>query len=736
MHYRCDAVLLPVRLSRSPMCCFASVRPAWSPLRAGRSLLPLLVLAFVAAALPRPVRAAPEAATAYPISEREIQVAWAEAEPAVPVRIERRPAKERTWQVVAGAADGGRYVDRDVAAGEQYYYRVSAAGAAPGARALVARAQADDRARGQRTLRFQPGLNGYAQALGLGIDQRRPGFSDASGLVWVVTSDGGAESQALLRFDEVFGSGSAQVPPGARVSSAHLRIYVSQEPEAWTRNRVFFHRMLVEWGPGAAWNFAGWGGDGAQVDDREAERVPSAHVAFSNPGYFYNLDVTETVRAWAAGAPNHGWLLRNRMSNNFGLTTPQAAAVHERPELVISFDADPANRTPRITQQRAHVADGAVRLEAVVEDDDGDELEVVFHGRRRAQADEDFTVVVLPDTQYYVSEKHGGTPAMFHAQIDWIVRNAQALNIGFVLHLGDIVEHGDRYHAQWKHAAAALHRLDDPAATGRPEGIPYAVCVGNHDQTPIGEPNGTTGFFNRYFGAAYFGRKSSFGGNFGENNDNHFHRFQVGGLKFLVLSLEYGRPRRDAELMQWADGLLKAHPDHRAIVLTHYTMDPGPQGPFSPDGGAVYRSLRENPNLALILGGHITGEGRRTDVHDGRRVHSLVQDFQFDGDGGAGFLGVLTFSPRRNELRVQTYSPWTGEWRRDPASDYVLEFDFGTVIADFAEVGRGRVPAGGSLQREWAEVHADAEYEWFVEAGDGGKLGRSELQILPPPPGS
>ncbi len=55
----------------------------------------------------------------------------------------------------------------------------------------------------------------------------------------------------------------------------------------------------------------------------------------------------------------------------------------------------------------------------------------------------DFTIIALPDTQYY-SENVGGTrAAIYTAQTDWIVSQKDYLNIAFVMHLGDVTNFGD-----------------------------------------------------------------------------------------------------------------------------------------------------------------------------------------------------------------------------------------------------------------------------------------------------
>ena len=58
-------------------------------------------------------------------------------------------------------------------------------------------------------------------------------------------------------------------------------------------------------------------------------------------------------------------------------------------------------------------------------------------------AQRNFTIIGLPDTQYYTDIRHGGTPAHFTAQTQWIADNKDSLNIVFVAHLGDVVQKGN-----------------------------------------------------------------------------------------------------------------------------------------------------------------------------------------------------------------------------------------------------------------------------------------------------
>src|SRR5262249_19803070 len=79
-----------------------------------------------------------------------------------------------------------------------------------------------------------------------------------------------------------------------------------------------------------------------------------------------------------------------------------------------------------------------------------------------------WSFVVLPDTQCY-SESY---PDVFMSQTEWIVRNRQARNIQFVLHLGDITN--NNVHPEWINARRAMDVI-------KRANIPHLLVVGNHD---------------------------------------------------------------------------------------------------------------------------------------------------------------------------------------------------------------------------------------------------------------
>ncbi len=276
---------------------------------------------------------------------------------------------------------------------------------------------------------------------------------------------------------------------------------------------------------------------------------------------------------------------------------------------------------------------------------------------------------------------NGGSPEIFEAQTRWIVQNRDSLNIVFVTHVGDFVQNGDRVLAEWEAADAAISLLEDPVTTGLDHGIPFGVAVGNHEQTPTGDADGTTAMFNRFLGVARFEDRAYYGGHFGATNDNHYEIFSAGRLDFVILHLEFDTTP-DSAVLAWADEVLKTHDTRRAIVVTHFMLYPGNPADFGPQGQAIYDSLKDNPNLFLLLGGHIPsggGEGQRVDSLDDRRVYSLLSDYQARSRGGDGWLRIMRFSPARNEIAVQTFSPFVDEGRgafeTDESSQFVLSYD-------------------------------------------------------------
>src|SRR5688572_13364192 len=83
-----------------------------------------------------------------------------------------------------------------------------------------------------------------------------------------------------------------------------------------------------------------------------------------------------------------------------------------------------------------------------------------------------WSIVVLPDTQYYARSY----PESFAAQTAWIRDQADALDLQFVLHVGDITDGNSQ--AQWQVARDAFDTIEGE--------VPYVLAPGNHDLGELG----------------------------------------------------------------------------------------------------------------------------------------------------------------------------------------------------------------------------------------------------------
>jgi hypothetical protein len=295
-----------------------------------------------------------------------------------------------------------------------------------------------------------------------------------------------------------------------------------------------------------------------------------------------------------------------------------------------------------------------------------------------------WTLVVMPDTQHY-SETPAYLPH-FNAQTQWIVDNEVSQNIKYVLHEGDVVNVPTATQ-QWVNARAALDKLNG--------NVPYAIAPGNHDYGTAGTANNRTSLFHQpnYFGpGSPYATQPSIGGFFESGKtDNSWHTFDAGGNDWLVLALEFG-PRD--EVVAWANDVVEAHPDHKAILVTHAYMyfddtiydwatkgsaqqwNPHSYGVATQPGGVndgqeLWDELvKLHENFRFVFNGHVLGDGtgRRSTLGDnGNVVHQILANYQINTEGGQADMRLLEFKPDGETVVVRTYSPSLD--RYDTASD-------------------------------------------------------------------
>lgn len=190
----------------------------------------------------------------------------------------------------------------------------------------------------QTTHTFQHGANGYAGTADTYLKAAEPDVAFGSEPeASIDASDGGLPSQALLRFDGLFGSGPGQIGADRTIVSATLRLFVTS---AGSGMRV--HEMLMPWNEaGASWASMG---DGVQADGMEAAALPLFELGANDgsaniPEEPLLLDMTLALQRLQSGqAPGHGWALLPFMpdgTNGLDFATREWAELADRPLLTV-----------------------------------------------------------------------------------------------------------------------------------------------------------------------------------------------------------------------------------------------------------------------------------------------------------------------------------------------------------------------------------------------------------------
>ncbi len=257
---------------------------------------------------------------------------------------------------------------------------------------------------------------------------------------------------------------------------------------------------------------------------------------------------------------------------------------------------------------------------------------------RTSAADTTFTIAVIPDTQNEVSYRLEGE--WFKKRTQWIVDNADALNLAFVTHTGDVVnwyriDNDTVTYDQYIRASDALAVLDNA-------GVPYSLSIGNHDAAATCEGGSAcpgedthanlrnTEVFNSFFPPSRFANLVDV---YEPNKiDNSYHTFTAGGLQWLVLNLELW-PRE--EVVTWAKDVVASHPHHNVIIVTHAHLTAsgeiqqtnGGYGDTSPQ--YVFDNLISRyPNVRFVFSGHTGLHAYRVDsgVH-GNKIYQIQSTY-------------------------------------------------------------------------------------------------------------
>ncbi len=405
----------------------------------------------------------------------------------------------------------------------------------------------------------------------------------------------------------------------------------------------------------------------------------------------------------------------------------------------------------------------------------------------------DFSIAHFTDTQYLsegaVEQETAAERAIWEKAYGdttrWIADNAADRKIEYVAHTGDIIENNIRTPAdeammqqvigEFEVSSRQQAILDDAGVTNQ-------VIAGNHDNRS-GTENGPEALYNQYFGPDRYEAAddawidAEYGGPWREgDNQNNYTLFSAGGLDFVAVGLSYGVTNEETA---WAAEIFARYPDRNGILLSHDYLAASAQtdgrnsGYAAPDGALLYKKIVEpNPNVFLILAGHIHGLGTNVKPEVGQVGHGVVEllaDYQaftvsaeqlgLTGIGGyaptdklrfgASFLRLLQFDVDRSEMLVDTYSPFLGEFgadEYDPALRYLPEADNMVLPVDLtsrttsfrtdslalynpiAVIGETTAASGQVASVTWTGLKKNTAYAWFVVARS---VGGGETPSLP-----
>ncbi|MBR5449361.1 MAG: hypothetical protein IKV43_05155, partial [Clostridia bacterium] len=314
-----------------------------------------------------------------------------------------------------------------------------------------------------------------------------------------------------------------------------------------------------------------------------------------------------------------------------------------------------------------------------------------------APTDYAFSLAIVGDTQILVeqdansrADEDPSNDTNYTASIyNWIVANAEAKKMQYVLGLGDITQYDTD--AEWEVAKAAITKMNGV--------VPYTLVKG-------AAPHDGASQFDKYF-AGETAFTSTIDGYYAEGSVlNTYSTFTVGEVDYLILALDFAATD---PVLEWAGSVISSdeYKNHRVIITTHcYLWRDGkpvdqsvpttalPDKPeYTSDdkynnGDEMWdKFVSKYENIHMILSGHFESNdiiaSQRVGDHGNVVTQMMInpQGFDYKSKYETGMVAMLYFSADGNDVSVEYISTYRNQFYKTSN-----QFDFST---DTVTLGAG-----------------------------------------------
>lgn len=311
--------------------------------------------------------------------------------------------------------------------------------------------------------------------------------------------------------------------------------------------------------------------------------------------------------------------------------------------------------------------------------------------------DYEYSFAVIGDTQTMAEND----PEALENLYKWVVANKDAHKISYVLGMGDITENrGNKEDVsvkEWEYASKAISLLDGK--------IPYALSRGNHDNKT---------HFNQYLTNGFY--ENTIDGQMTEGDlTNTYRYFNIQGTDYLIMTLDFAP---SGKALEWANSVIKNHPDHKVIVTTHAYMyrdgttidkndlypptyyEKNGQYEDAQNGDDMWKKcFSKHKNVVLVLSGHDPWQHivyRQDKGEKGNLVTQMLIDAQYvdKNNGSTGMVAMLYFSNEGKTVTVRYYSV-EKDCYGSPESQFTINLNSHKHTYEYSSAKKATLSASG-----------------------------------------